>query len=123
MKTKVIAISGLVLIGIGVGFFLSQSLRRKKEKMSESSTNKETYIPKTPEALLQRLMERILEENQWKNERDFLSILTKNYLKEVKDISWIDHLPINQEGMMETLGKIGLMEEYEKSLEEKYRRG
>ena len=121
MKTKVIVIVGVTLtVGVTALYFW---LERKKVKTEQNPEHNEQpgWKPKTPEALLKRLVEDILGENIWKNERDFLSTLTKLYIKEVPEIGWIDYLPMNQEDLLLKLDEIGCLEEYEKELEAKYK--
>ena len=62
----------------------------------------------------------ILRGDEWKNERDFLSLLSKGYIEKAPDITWIDYLPMNQEDMMEKMGELGCLGEYEVKLEERY---
>ena len=125
MKTKGIIVAGVALtIGIGVLYFW---LDRKKEKTEEpkpeiKDNEQPGWKPKTPEILLRGLIQEILKENVWKNERDFLSSLTKLYIKEAPEIKWVDYLPMNQEDLLEKMNEFGCLEEYEIELEARYRR-
>ena len=116
MNTKGVILCGTILtIGVGI---LYVWLDRKKKKEPEQKP--EPWKPITPETLLKKLMEDILREDKWKNERDFLSLLSKGYIEKAPDITWIDYLPMNQEDMMEKMGELGCLGEYEKKLEERY---
>ena len=128
MKTKGIIVASVALtIGIGAIYFW---LDRKKEKTEEpkltykDNDNNEQpgWKPKTPEALLRGLIQEILKENVWKNERDFLSTLTKLYIKEAPEIKWVDYLPMNQEDLLEKMNEFGCLDEYEGELERRYRK-
>ena len=132
MKTKGIIVASVALtIGISAIYFW---LDRKKEKTEEPKPeikDKLTYMdnveqpgwkPKTPEALLRGLILEILEGDSWKNERDFLSTLTKLYIKEAPEIKWVDYLPMNQEDLLEKMNEFGCLTEYEIELEARYRR-
>ena len=130
MKTKGIIVASIALtIGIGVLYFW---LDRKKERPEDKlKTEEEPEIngneqpgwkPKTPEALLRGLIQEILKENVWKNERDFLSTLTKLYIKEASEIKWVDYLPMNQEDLLEKMNEFGCLDEYEGELERRYRK-
>jgi hypothetical protein len=130
MKTKGIVVVSVVLtIGIGVLYFW---LDRKKERPEDKlKIEEETHMnnveqpgwkPKTPEALLRGLIQEILKENVWKNERDFLSTLTKLYIKEAPEIKWVDYLPMNQEDLLEKMNELGCLTEYEGELERRYRK-
>lgn len=115
MKKNII-IGSLLLTSIGVGIWFIR--KKKKEQIKE-----EEQKPRTPEMLIVNLVKNILEEGKWKNERDFLSILTKQYIKESPDISWIDYLPVCQEDLLEKLNDLGLLDQYEVELEERYKKG
>ena len=118
MNTKGVILCGTILtIGVGI---LYVWLDRNKKKKKEPEQKSEPWKPITHEALLKKLMEDILREDRWKNERDFLSLLSKGYIEKAPDITWIDYLPMNQEDMMEKMGELGCLEEYEKKLEERY---
>jgi hypothetical protein len=119
MKTKNLIVASVVLtIGVGALYFW---LERKKEK-SEDNAEQPGWKPKTPESLLKELIEDILKEDVWKNERDFLSTLTKLYIKWAPEIGWVDYLPMNQEDLLECLNELGCLEEYERELEKRYKR-
>ena len=123
MKTKGIIVASVALtIGISAIYFW---LDRKKEKTEEPEiieNEQPGWKPKTPEALLRGLIQEILKENVWKNERDFLSTLTKLYIKEAPEIKWVDYLPMNQEDLLEKMNGFGCLTEYEIELEARYRR-
>ena len=125
MKTKGIIVASVALtIGIGVLYFW---LDRKKEKTEEpkpeiKDNEQPGWKPKTPEALLRGLILEILEGDNWKNERDFLSTLTKLYIKEAPEIKWVDYLPMNQEDLLEKMNEFGCLEEYEIELEARYKK-
>ena len=125
MKTKgIIAASVVLTIGIGaVYFWLEQKKEKTEEPKPEIKDNEQPgWKPKTPEALLRGLILEILEGDNWKNERDFLSTLTKLYIKEAPEIKWVDYLPMNQEDLLEKMNEFGCLEEYEIELEARYRR-
>ena len=133
MKTKGIIVASVALtIGIGVLYFwLDRKKERLEDKLKTEEEPKLTYMdnveqpgwkPKTPEALLRGLIQEILKENVWKNERDFRSTLTKLYIKEAPEIKWVDYLPMNQEELLEKMNEFGCLEEYEIELEARYRR-
>ena len=133
MKTKGIIVASVALtIGIGVLYFwLDRKKERPEDKLKIEEEPKLTYTdnveqpgwkPKTPEALLRGLILEILEGDNWKNERDFLSTLTKLYIKEAPEIKWVDYLPMNQEDLLEKMNEFGCLEEYEIELEARYRR-
>ena len=133
MKTKGIIVASVALtIGIGVLYFwLDRKKERPEDKLKTEEESKLTYMdnveqpgwkPKTPEALLRGLILEILKENVWKNEREFLSTLTKLYIKEAPEIKWVDYLPMNQEDLLEKMNEFGCLEEYEIELEARYRR-
>ena len=126
MKTKGIIVASVALtIGIGVLYFwLDRKKERSEEKLKTEEEPKEQpgWKPKTPEALLRGLIQEILKENVWKNERDFLSTLTKLYIKEAPEIKWVDYLPMNQEDLLECLNELGCLDVYEGELERRYRK-
>ena len=133
MKTKGIIVASVALtIGIGVLYFwLDRKKERLEDKLKTDEEPKLTYMnnveqpgwkPKTPEALLRGLILEILEGDSWKNERDFLSTLTKLYIKEAPEIKWVDYLPMNQEDLLEKMNEFGCLEKYEIELEARYRR-
>ena len=126
MKTKRIIVAGVALtIGIGVLYFwLDRKKERPEDKLKTEEEPKEQpgWKPKTPEALVRGLIQEILKENIWKNERDFLSTLTKLYIKEAPEICWVDYLPMNQEDLLEKMNEFGCLTEYEIELEIRYRR-
>ena len=131
MKTKgIIVVSVALTIGIGVLYFWLD--RKKENKLKIEEEPKLTYMdnveqpgwkPKTPEALLKKLILEILEGDNWKNERDFLSTLTKLYIKEAPEICWVDYLPLNQEDLMEKMNELGCLDMYEIQLEKRYKKG
>ena len=129
MKTKGIIVASVALtIGIGILYFWLD--RRESTKKIDNKPDEPEIIeneqpgwkPKTPEALLKGLIQKILRENVWKNERDFLSTLTKLYIKEAPEIKWVDYLPMNQEDLLEKMNEFGCLTEYEIELEARYRR-
>ena len=129
MKTKGIIVASVALtIGIGVLYFWldrRESTKKIDNKPGEPEITKNEqpgWKPKTPEALLRGLILEILEGDNWKNERDFLSTLTKLYIKEAPEIKWVDYLPMNQEDLLEKMNEFGCLEEYEIELEARYRR-
>ena len=133
MKTKGIIVASVALtIGIGVLYFwLDRKKERSEEKLKIEEEPKLTYMdnveqpgwkPKTPETLLRGLIQEILKENVWKNERDFLSTLTKLYIKEAPEIKWVDYLPMNQEELLEKMNEFGCLEGYEIELEARYKK-
>ena len=133
MKTKGIIVASVALtVGVGVLYFwLDRKKKRPEEKLKIEEEPKLTCMdnveqpgwkPKTPEALLKKLILEILEGDNWKNERDFLSTLTKLYIKEAPEICWVDYLPLNQEDLMEKMNEFGCLTEYEIELEARYRR-
>lgn len=128
MNTKGIIIAGVTLtLGTAAIYFW---LDRKKEKTEEpkltykDNDNNEQpgWRPKTPEALLRGLIQEILKENVWKNEREFLSTLSKRYVICAPEVGWLDYLPLNQEDLLECLNELGCLDEYEGELERRYRR-
>ena len=122
MNTKGIIISGVILtIGIGALYIWLERKKKPEPELREEPKEKEEK-PRTPELLLKKLVEEILEKNEWKNERDFLSILSKHYVFESPEVTWLNYLPICQEDLLECLNELGYLEEYEKGLEERYRR-
>lgn len=134
MKTKgIIVVSVALTIGIGVLYFwLDRKKERSEDKPKIEEEPKLTYMdnveqpgwkPKTPEALLKKLILEILEGDNWKNERDFLSTLTKLYIKEAPEICWVDYLPLNQEDLMEKMNELGCLDMYEIQLEKRYKKG
>ena len=133
MKTKgIIVVSVVLTVGItALYFWLDRKKERPEEKLKTEEEPKLTYMdnveqpgwkPKTPEALLRGLILEILEGDSWKNERDFLSTLTKLYIKEAPEICWVDYLPMNQEDLLEKMNEFGCLTEYEIELEARYRR-
>ena len=132
MKTKGIIVASVALtIGIGAIYFWLEQKKEKTEEPKPEIKDKLTYMdnveqpgwkPKTPEALLRGLIQEILKENVWKNERDFLSTLTKLYIKGALEIKWVDYLPMNQEDLLEKMNEFGCLAEYEKELERRYRK-
>ena len=129
MNTKGIIIVGVTLtIGTAaIYFWLDRRKSTKKidnkpeEPKPEIKDNEQlVWKPKTPEALLRGLILEILKENVWKNERDFLSTLTKLYIKKAPEIKWIDYLPMNQEDLLEKMNELGCLDEYEGELERRY---
>ena len=125
MRTKNLIVTSVALtIGIGVLYFWLDRKKENKPKIEEEPKAKEQpgWKPKTPEALLRGLIQEILKENVWKNERDFLSTLTKLYIKEAPEIKWIDYLPMNQEDLLEKMNELGCLDEYEGELERRYRK-
>ena len=124
MNTKRIIIVGVTLtLGTAAIYFWLDRKKRKKteEPKPEIKDNEQPeWKPKTPEALLRGLILEILKENVWKNERDFLSTLTKLYIKKAPEIKWIDYLPMNQEDLLETMTELGCLDEYEVELEKRY---
>ena len=132
MKTKGIIVASVALtIGIGAIYFWLEQKKEKTKEPKPEIKDKLTYMdnveqpgwkPKTPEALLRGLILEILEGDNWKNERDFLSTLTKLYIKEAPEIKWVDYLPMNQEDLLEKMNEFGCLEEYEIELEARYRR-
>ena len=125
MKTKGIIVASVALtIGIGAIYFWLEQKKEKTEKPKPEIKDNEQpgWKPKTPEALLRGLIQEILKENVWKNERDFLSTLTKLYIKEAPEIKWVDYLPMNQEDLLEKMNEFGCLDEYEGELERRYRK-
>ena len=130
MKTKNLIVASVALtIGITALYFWLD--RNKENKLKIEEEPKLTYMdnveqpgwkPKTPEALLKKLILEILEEDNWKNERDFLSTLTKLYIKEAPEICWVDYLPLNQEDLMEKMNELGCLDMYEIRLEKRYKK-
>ena len=120
MNTKGIIISGVILtIGIGA-LYIWLERKKKPEPELREEPKEEEEKPRTPELLLKKLVEEILEKDEWRNERDFLSILSKRYVFESPEVTWLDYLPICQEDLFECLNELGYLEEYEKGLEERY---
>ena len=126
MKIKGIIVASVVLtIGIGVIYFWldrRESTKKIDNKPEIIENEQPGWKPKTPEALLRGLIQEILKKNVWKNERDFLSILTKLYIKEAPEIKWVDYLPMNQEDLLEKMNEFGCLADYEIELEARYRR-
>ena len=126
MKTKGVIVASVVLtIGIGVIYFWldrRESTKKIDNKPEIIENEQPGWKPKTPEALLRGLIQEILKKNVWKNERDFLSILTKLYIKEAPEIKWVDYLPMNQEDLLEKMNEFGCLADYEIELEARYRR-
>ena len=129
MNTKGIIIVGVTLtIGTAaIYFWLDRRKSTKKidnkpeEPKPEIKDNEQpVWKPKTPETLLRGLILEILKENVWTNERDFLSTLTKLYIKKAPEIKWIDYLPMNQEDLLEKMNELGCLDEYEGELERRY---
>lgn len=116
MKTKNLIIGGtLMIIGIaGISLWFN-----KKEKQTRKIVLKK---PETPEELFKEIVKNLLIENSWKNERDFLSKLSHEYIKEAPDYSWIVYLPICQSDLMNKLKSEGILSEFEKNLEKRYQR-
>ena len=136
MKTKGIIVASVALtVGItALYFWLDRKKERPEYKLKTEEEPKLTYKdndnneqpgwkPKTPEALLKKLILEILEGDNWKNERDFLSTLTKLYIKEAPEICWVDYLPLNQEDLMEKMNELGCLDMYEIQLEKRYKKG
>ena len=126
MKIKGIIVASVVLtIGIGVIYFWldrRESTKKIDNKPEIIENEQPGWKPKTPEALLRGLIQEILKKNVWKNERDFLSILTKLYIKEAPEIKWVDYLPMNQEDLLKKMNEFGCLADYEIELEARYRR-
>ena len=132
MKTKGIIVASVALtIGIGVLYFWLDRRESTKKIDNKPEEPKLTYMdnveqpgwkPRTPEILLKKLIQEILKENVWKNERDFLSTLTKLYIKEAPEICWVDYLPMNQEDLLEKMNEFECLTEYEIELERRYRK-
>lgn len=130
MKTKGIIVASVALT-VGITAFYFWLDRKKENKLKIEEEPKLTYKnnveqpgwkPKTPEALLKKLILEILEGDNWKNERDFLSTLTKLYIKEAPEICWVDYLPLNQEDLMEKMNELGCLDMYEIRLEKRYKK-
>lgn len=129
MKTKGIIVAGVALtIGIGALYFWldrresTKKINNKPEEPEINGNEQPGWKPKTPEDLLRGLILEILKGDNWKNERDFLSTLTKLYIKEAPEIKWVDYLPMNQEDLLEKMNEFGCLTEYEIELEARYRR-
>jgi hypothetical protein len=129
MKTKGIIVASVALtIGIGAIYFWldrresTKKINNKPEEPEITKNEQPGWKPKTPEALLRGLIQEILKENVWKNERDFLSTLTKFYIKEAPEIKWVDYLPMNQEDLLEKMNEFGCLTDYEGELERRYRK-
>lgn len=131
MKTKGIIVTSVALtIGIGaIYFWLDRKKERSEEKQKQEpkltykdNVEQPGWKPKTPEALLRGLIQEILKENVWKNEREFLSTLSKLYIKEAPEIRWVDYLPMNQEDLLERLEELDYLDEYERELEKRYQK-
>lgn len=130
MKTKNLIVASVALtIGIGALYFwLDRKKDRPEDKLKTEEESKLTeneqpgWKPKTPEALLRGLIQEILKENVWKNEREFLSTLSKRYVICAPEIGWLDYLPLNQEDLLECLNELGCLDEYEGELERRYRK-
>ena len=129
MNTKgIIIVGGTLTIGTAaIYFWLDRRKSTKKidnkpeEPKPEIKDNEQpVWKPKTPETLLRGLILEILKENVWTNERDFLSTLTKLYIKKAPEIKWIDYLPMNQEDLLEKMNELGCLDEYEGELERRY---
>ena len=126
MKTKNLILASVALtVGIGAIYFWLERKRTEPKpeiKLSNKDEEQPGWKPKTPEALLKRLILDILEGDNWKNERDFLSTLTKLYIKDAPEVKWVDYLPMNQEDLLEKMNELGCLEKYEIELEARYRR-
>ena len=126
MKTKGIIVASVTLtIGIGALYFWldrRESTKKIDNKPEITKNEQPGWKPKTPEALLRGLIQEILKENVWKNERDFLSTLTKRYVIYAPEVGWLDYLPLNQEDLLECLNELGCLDEYEGELERRYRK-
>ena len=142
MNNKVkIGLGVLVGVGIGAGIVVwkigravwqgfkegfKEGLEKELNETSEPENPKpEDLKPdnETAEQLFKEVVEKELEEGEWKNERDFLSRITKEFIKEAKSIDWIDSFPVCLEDMMTRLSEIGLEDRFEKELEKKYMKG
>ena len=129
MKTKGIIVASVTLtIGVGVLYFWldrresTKKINNKPEEPEIIENEKPGWKPNTPEALLRELIQEILEENIWKNEREFLSTLSKRYVICAPEVGWLDYLPLNQEDLLECLNELGCLDEYEGELERRYRK-
>lgn len=132
MKTKGIIVASVALtVGITALYFWLDRRESTKKIDNKSEEPKLTYKdnveqpgwkPKTPEALLRGLIQEILKENIWKNEREFLSTLSKRYVICAPEVGWLDYLPLNQEDLLECLNELGCLDEYEGELERRYRK-
>jgi hypothetical protein len=115
MKTKNLIIGGTLLMSVaGLCFWYN----RKRGQLEKPISRK----PETPEELFKEIVKNLLIENSWKNERDFLSKLSHEYIKEAPDYSWIVYLPICQSDLMNKLKSEGILSEFEKNLEKRYQR-
>lgn len=119
-KKLFIGIGLFAVIGGGIGLWYQYHSREKKEK--KITTASVVVKEETPENLFSEIVSSLLIENCWKNERDFLSSLTRLYIKKSPDISWVNCLPTCQEDLMNKLETIGKLEEFEIELENKYKK-
>ena len=88
---------------------------KKEAKPVELSSGKE---------LVRYLMIDLLKKpEKWKNERDYLEKLTKEFIEKAKELSWMNDLPISQDELWENLKKEKLLETFEIELEKKYIKG
>jgi len=123
---KELVIGASVLISVGLCLLVISKRKGGGEKEDEPKEQpKEELkekIPNGPEELLAEILKTEIESGEWRNERDFLDRVTKKFIVGAKEMSWIDKLPISQEELQIRLGELGYLQEYEKKLEEKYKK-
>ena len=124
---KELFIGASILVSVGlcilVGYRKKGMKKEKKVAVQESIPEPEKpKIIETPEELLENILKSEIENGEWKNERNFLDRVTQKFIVGAKEMDWINILPISQEELQEKLEELGLTEEYEKKLEEKYKK-
>jgi hypothetical protein len=122
MKTKNLILIGTILVIGTTSLYFWLDRKKKRVDIKPEPKEQPVWKPKTPEALLKKLILDILEGDEWKNERDFLSTLTKLYIKEAPEIGWVDYLPMNQEDLLEKMNELDCLEGYEIELEARYKK-
>ena len=128
---KELFIGASILVSVGLCIWIGYQKKKKVSKESKkvavqesipSSKTIENKKPETPEELLENILRSEIDEGDWKNERNFLDRVTKKFIIGATDMDWINVLPISQEELQERIEEFGLTEEYEKKLEEKYKK-
>lgn len=126
MKKELVIEVASVLISVGLCLLVLSKRKGRGEKENEPKEQlkeePKEKIPNDPEELLAEIFKTEIESGEWRNERDFLDRVTKKFIVGAKEMSWIDKLPISQEELQTKLGELGFLNEYEKKLEEKYKK-
>lgn len=117
---KDLLILGIVVVTAASVFAFCYKKREKEEVEPEPEVVKD---PETPDELITVIVKELLKDGNWKNERAFFTLLTKNFIERAPSVDeWFESFPICQEELSKKLEKLGLLEKYEKELEKKYKK-